>query len=236
MLFKRWVNKVDFTLGKELVYSNTFKDLQGLNVKDGEFYNDNDVWLSKDCVSVTPFGLEIVCKKDPATYTSWQGTRSVNWISGMVYTRGLFELVNGIWVFEAKACESWPAIWLLKKEHMEPGFTGEKIIPEVDIMEVCNGVLRTTIHYGYSDVYYRLHGIGSKIVKPDDKFHQFAVELLPTGYKFYFDQILVSEFHSDDPDFVSDYPCYVVINNAADEYSKESEYKIIVKSMKVYKN
>lgn len=234
--FKRWLKKSDFLKNKNLAYSTNFKSIADFKVIDNEFYNDNDVWFSKDCVNLTDDGLEICCKKDYAHHTSWNGDKFTNWTSGMIQSYDFFEFVNGIWVFEAKVCDSWPAIWLLRKEHNEPGYKRGQITPEIDIMEVIKGKLRTTIHYGYDDIVYKRHEKGSNIIKPDDKFHQFAVELLSNGYNFYFDGILVSTFKEKDKEFTSDVPCYVIINNAANDTDKKQNYNLVVKSMEVYYN
>jgi len=234
LFFKKWLNKVDFLQNKELLYSTPFEFLTDFNISDNVFYNDNPVWLSKDCVKLTDQGLEILCKKDSATHVVNGDVRHTDWTSGMISSD--FKLTNGIWVFEAKVCDSWPAIWLLRKDHNTPGFTRHQITPEVDLMEVIEGKLKTTIHYGYSDTVYRTKMIGTSIIKPDNEFHQFAVELLLNGYNFYFDGILVSKYINNDPEFVTDSPCYVVINNAANSTHNGDNYNLVVKSMKVYSN
>jgi hypothetical protein len=234
-LFKKSIKKKDFST-KKLVFSDDFKNLDNFNIKDNEFYNDNDVWFSKDMVNITENGLEISCIKKPGEHTSWNGTRTTTWISGMIDSREKFELSYGTWVFEGFTSDSWPALWLLKKDHYEFFYKTHKIIPEVDIMEVIKGKVCSTVHWGYSDTEYRRKGTGQNIYKQDDKYHQFAVELLPNGYKFYYDGILVSKYKKRNPEFVSNAPSYMLINNAAiTDYNKNDEYKFIIKSVKVYK-
>lgn len=238
-LFKKYLKKIDFTK-RNLVFSDDFKSLDNFTIKDNEFYNDNDVWFSKDAVKLTPEGVSISCFKDKQTRSTWQGTRETNWTSGLIDTEKTFQYPNGVWVIEAKPCKSWPAIWLLKQGRFEPGYTTGVIIPEIDIMEIIHGKMRHTVHYGYDNVVYRKYGIGNDIIKPIDKFYEFTAELLPNGYNFYIDGILTTKFRSSNPEFVTNYPNYLILNNAS-SFGKSKKWipntntEFIVKSVKVYK-
>lgn len=237
-LFKKYCKRVDFSKNK-LVFSDDFKTLDNFNVKDGEFYNDNDVYFSKDAITLIPEGVNIVCYEDTQTRETYQGKRTTSWTSGMIDTYDKFLYPMGIWVITAKICDSWPAIWLLKKDRSEYGYTRNQITPEIDIMEVMlvgqKDVVRHTAHWGYSDIVYRRFGIGKNIFKCDNDWHEFAVELLPNGYNFYVDGIKTATFVSKDPEFVTAYPNYLLLNNAAHPgNSKNTEF--IVKSVKVYEN
>jgi len=233
LFFKSFCKKVDFS-NRELVLEENFKSLDNFVIKDQDFYNDNPIWLSKDALSLTEEGLKITCKKVKATHTSYQGTRDTNWETGMIDTYGKFEHSKGLWVIEAKVGDGWPALWLLKRDRPIEGFTRQQITPEVDIMEIIHGMFRHTIHYGYSDIVYRRTSMGRSIKKWDNEFHEFAVDILNEGYNFYIDGILTAELRSKDPDFVTDAPSYIIINNAAHPYSTE-DTEMIVRSMKVYK-
>ncbi|GAB1452934.1 hypothetical protein MASR2M47_29900 [Draconibacterium sp.] len=72
------------------------------------------------------------------------------------------------------------------------------------------------------------------IHKADGKLHQYAVEILPDGYNFYLDSYLTTKFRSNDPEFVSNEPKYLIINNAVSKGTFE-ESEFFVKSVKVYK-
>jgi len=235
LLFKNYLTKKDFS-DRNLVFSDEFQTLDNFDKVDKEFYNDNPVWFSKDTIYLTSEGVLIKCYEDIKTHTSWQGTRDCTHTSGMIHTRNKFLLKNGVWVVNANACESWCAIWLLKKDRIEPGYTKQQITPEIDILEILfkRNQAKHGIVYGYSDIKYATKGIGTRgIVKCDNKFHEYAVEFLSNGYKFYIDGILTGKFISDDPEFVSDCPNYLLLNNASDSYTtKNTEF--IVKSVKVY--
>lgn len=235
LLFRRWLKKtVDYS-GKTLVFSDNFKTLDNWNVKDGEFYNDNDVWFSKEALQITNEGLLITCKKDKSWHESWNGNRETTWTSGMIDTRGIFEHSYGTWFFEAQICSSWPAIWLLHRERKEPGYERDQITPEVDIMEVCKGEdVRHTIHFGYSNTVYKTHEIGSDIFKCDNQLHSFAVSMSPRSYKFYIDGILTAWFKSPNKDFTTDTVCYMIINNAASKYNDDDLYNFIIKTVKIF--
>ena len=232
-IFKKYCKRIDFS-NHTLVFSDDFKSLDNFNIKDGEFYNDNDVWFSKDTVTLTNEGVNISCIESPSDHTSWQGERITKWTSGMIDTRNKVSIKNGIWVITAKICNSWPAIWLLKYDRMVPNHTKERIIPEVDIMEVIDGVVRHTIHYGYpDDDQYSKLALGNNICKCDNQFHEFATELLENGYKFYIDGILTASFTSKDPEFVSNDANYLILNNAANP-SDTGNTNFIIRSIKVY--
>jgi hypothetical protein len=214
--------------------------LYNFEVRDREFYNDNPVWFSRDAVYLSDDGVHIRCYYDPKTHTSWQGTRNCTHTSGMITTRDSYAFSNGVWVVNAKSCESWCAIWLLKKDRLVPMYTRTQITPEIDLLEILNKNHRVQhgIAYGYSDIVYRTKGIGSNsipiaMIKCDNQFHEYAVELLSDGYKFYIDGILTTRFVSDDPEFVTDSPNYLLLNNASDQYTtKNTEF--IVQSVKFY--
>jgi len=232
MLFKKWLKKKSFS-DRKLVFSDNFANLDNFTVKHNEFYNDNDVWFSKDAVSLVPDGVSIKCYKDKATRTTYQGERTTNWTSGMIDTYNTFSHSKGVWLIESNVCESWIAIWLLKKGRKILGYNREQITPEIDIMEIIKHKIRHTVHYGYANDIYRKYGIGSSIIRNDNKFHEFAVELLDNGYNFYTDGILTAKFRTKDPEFVTNDSNYLLLNNAADWLTKENT-EFIIKSVKVY--
>lgn len=101
-------------------------------------------------------------------------------------------------------------------------------------MEVISGDFRHTVHYGYAETVYRRTSTGSSIFKQDNEFHEFAVDILDNGYDFYIDGILTCKLRSKDPEFVTNYPNHLIINNAAHPYSTKNT-EMIIKSIKVYK-
>lgn len=239
LLLKKYIKKVTFD-DRRLIFSDDFRTLTNFRVKDKEFYNENDTWFSKQMVRIVPEGVELLCVKDRAEHESWQGKRTTNYTAGMIDT---YETLGGImkyyglrnvWEIEAKLPESWAAIWLMRYEHNEPGYERHQITPEIDIAEVNSGVIGSSIHYGYSDVKYTKSSVTNNIVKPDGKFHKYAVEMLPHGYNFYIDGVLVSSFMNEDPEFVSGVPCYLILNNASNKDCAEDSYSMIIKSVKVY--
>lgn len=236
--FKSIASKKSFT-DRKLVFSDDFKNLDNFVVKHNEFYNDNDVWFSRDAVSLVPEGVSIKCYKETKTRETWQGKRMTNWTSGMIETSGMNGALKsvlqskGVWVITSNVCESWIAIWLLKNGRKIEGYDREQITPEIDVMEIINHKMRHTLHYGYADNVYRKYGIGSSIATCDNKFHEFAVELLDDGYKFYIDGILTAKFRTTNPEFVTNDPNCLLLNNAADKHTTENT-DFIIKSVKVY--
>jgi beta-glucanase (GH16 family) len=219
---------------RELLFEDSLKTLQNFNIDDQVFYNDNDVWFSKEMLSMSDSGLVIRCIKDTSYHEDWRLKKVSNWTSGMINTRGKIEFSNGLWIIEAKLNSGWPAIWLLKNDYIPEGFSKAKIIPEIDIVETIHNKFRHTVHWGYSDDAYRLYETGKNIGLYDDMLHAFAVDCLPDGYDFYIDGIRTASFRSNDPQFVSNEKNYLIINNAAT--SEDSEETImIIKSIKIYK-
>jgi len=234
LLFKNQLQKKDFSQRK-LLYTNNFETLNDFDVHDKEFYNDNWVWFSKDKIHLTNNGLSISCDYDRKVHTSWQGTRMALYSSGMVSTRNKVMFPNGLWIVNAKTCRSWCAIWLLKNDYNVEGYEKKQIIPEIDIVEAFGnkGYVKQTVHYGYSDTRYKTKWQGtSDLFKCDNKFHDYGVECLPNGYNFYIDGILTSKFRSTDPEFVSNEPNYLILNNAADVIKENTEF--VIKSIKFY--
>ncbi len=222
------------TSNKQLVFEDNLNTLQNFNIKDGEFYNDNDVWFSKNSISISDSGVVITCLKDTSEHESWQGKKVTSWTSGMIDTRGKVEFTKGLWIITAKLNSSWPAIWLLKNDYIPEGFNKAKIIPEIDIVETIHNKFRHTVHWGYSDDAYRLYETGENIRLYDNKFHEFAVDCLSNGYDFYIDGIRTASFRSENPQFVSDEKNYLIINNAATNEDSE-ETKMIIRQIRYYK-
>ena len=232
IFFRKYITKKSFT-DRKLVFSDDFKTLDNLKITDNEFYNDNDVYFSKDAVTLVSEGVNIACYKDTATRKTWQGKRTTDWTSGMITTYDKFQQSKGVWVIISNICSSWPAIWLLKYGRNIPGYAKDQITPEVDLMEILKGRIQHGIAYGYSDTIYRTNGVFNRLIKNDNAFHEFAVEILDNGYKFYIDGILTANFKSTDPEFVTDDPNYILLNNAANGDTTDNT-NFIIKSVKVY--
>lgn len=232
--FRKFCKKTNFS-DRKLLFEDRFKNLNNFNIKENEFYNDNSVWFCRENVNITNDGLVISCKEDGKEHTSWQGTRTTKWQSGLVYTKGKVEFSMGVWEIEAKFNGGWPAIWLLKNDYIPEGYTKPTIIPEIDVLETINSKFRHTVHWGYTnDNTYRRIGTGSSICKWDDKFHNIAVELLDDGYRFFIDGILTAQFRNSDKEFVTSEKNYILLNGANDKNS-DDESDIIFKSIRFYK-
>lgn len=233
--FKRLAKKVSFD-NRVLLLSDNFETLQNFTMIDNDFYSNNEVWFSKDAIRLTGEGVELLCYKDVAEHTNWSGTYQSLYTAGMISSRDTFLYPNGVWVINACICDSFCAAWLLKKDRHEPGYERVQITPEIDIMENIKGKMTQTIHWGYEEEpIYRKYGIGSPIFGADNEYHEYAVELLKDGYKFYVDGVLTAIFRTNNPEFVTDYPNFLLLNNAMNKYSKNKDFTVFkVKSVKVY--
>ena len=221
---------------RKLIFQDNFLNLDNWNVADNVPYDNTEVWFIKEALNLIEGGLMIMCWKQYGQHTMPDGRVFIHqWISGRIDTRHKHEFSNGVWVIRAKAVDSFFAAWLLKNDRQEPGYTRSQIIPEVDIAENINGEVRHTVHYGYQEEpkYTRI-SIGSSIFKADDEFHDFAVEMLDNGYRFYVDGILTAEFKSKDPEFVTNVPSYLILNNASKEGFESSITYFIIQSVKFY--
>ena len=81
---------------RELLFEDSLKTLQNFNIDDQVFYNDNDVWFSKEMLSMSDSGLVIKCIKDTSYHEDWRLKKVSNWTSGMINTRGKIEFSNGL--------------------------------------------------------------------------------------------------------------------------------------------
>lgn len=61
------------------------------------------------------------------------------------------------------------------------------IKPEVDIMEFVNGKVKHSIHYGYPFLGYNMYSETTNSIKSDNKWHNYAVRILPDRYEFFVD-------------------------------------------------
>jgi hypothetical protein len=206
------------------------------HISDNEFYNENDILFSEDMVSVEN-GLKIRCISETGKATTWQRTGVYHWKTGCLKTwikNGGFTQSGGTWVVEAIFPRTWAALWLLHPDYFVQSIGKNHIIPEIDFAECNNKRIDNVAHYGYDKDRYSNKGKINHVHKADGKLHEYAVEILADGYNFYLDGYLTTKYRSNDPEFVSNEPKYLVINNAVAEGAYvESEF--IIKSVKVYK-
>lgn len=234
ILFKKWLFVHDYVSEKQLLFDANMKSFIDFNVINEEMYNHHPVYFKESAVYINKEGINLRCYKNVAKRITWQGARLCFWSAGMINTKNLYECINGTWEIEAKICDSWPAIWLMKIERPENGYQKDQITPEIDIMEVINGRVEQNVHWGYSDDQYVRWHKRQKLNKCDNKFHKFAVEMLSNGYNFYIDGILTTRFRSKNKQFVSDVPNYLILNNAASTSTTKNTV-FTIKSVKVWK-
>ena len=219
----------------EIVFCITdFTDFPGLHVKNNEFYNNNDVWFTKDRISVDEYKrLVIDCVKNPGEHSSWQGTRTVNWESACVETDPIINY--GTWEIRAKVPKGWPAIWLLREGHINKDGI-DTITPEVDIMEVINGRFQHTIHHTPTPSKYSTDGANNKL-NYDNDWHVFGVDLRKDGYDFYIDGQLTARFRGNKENAITDVRSYLIINGAVPTgYKSNESTEFIIDYIMVRKN
>jgi hypothetical protein len=89
----------------------------------------------------------------------------------------------------------------------------DNIIPEIDIIEIIDGNLKQTIHYGYSSSVYCTTSWGVNMGLADyNKEYTFSVDNSDKGYKFYIDGILTGVLTKNES--ICDAPTYLLLNNA----------------------
>jgi hypothetical protein len=228
------------TFKGQLTFECNFQSVQDLKSKfhitEKEFYNQYEVLFTEDMVTVEN-GLKIKCIKETGTRTTYQRTGVYHWRTGCLQTwnkSGGFTQSGGTWVVEAIFPQTWAALWLLHPDYFVSKTGKNHIIPEIDFAECNPKAIDNVVHYCYDTNRYATRGKLNHVHKPDGKLHQYAVEMLHDGYNFYLDGYITAKFRSNDPEFVSDQPKYLVINNAVGNgVNKESVF--FVKSVKVYK-
>jgi len=213
------------------MFHDDFRNLNNWNVADQVPYDNTEIWFEKWAVGTTNEGVILFCQEN-----AYEDINA-KYISGRIDTRNEFMFSNGLVVVNAKICDSFCAVWLLKDDHKVEGYDRNQIIPEIDILENIRGKQRHTVHYGYwnDDTKYTRTSVGSSIFKADNKWHEYAVDCKADGYDFYVDRILTATFKSKDPEFVSDAKHYIIINNGAKSDSKSKNTEFIIKDIKVYK-
>ena len=197
-------------------------------------------FFDKTLVSIVHDGLHLECKRDVGISKDWIGDYERDYLAGCVTTwdkkNPTFTQIGGTWVVRAKFPTSWAALWLLHPDYYVPEINKEHIIPEIDFAECNEGKIENVMHYGYSKDKYSTKGKLRFMMKPDGKFHDYAVEICEFGYKFYVDGYLMNEVMSNEPDFVANQPKYIVINNAPTKGDSNFKYSdFIIESITVYK-
>ena len=223
----------------KITFSCNFQSMEEVKSKfhitDNEFYNEHEVLFTEDMVTVEN-GLKIKCIKETGTRTTWQRTGTYHWRTGCLQTwnkSGGFTQSGGTWVVEAIFPGTWAALWLLHPDYFVSKTGRNYIIPEIDFAESNRKKIDNVVHYGYDKNRYATKGKLRHVHKPDGKLHQYAVEILPRGYNFYLDGYISSKLRSNDPEFVSNEPKYLIINNAVGNGVNE-ESMFFIKSVKVY--
>jgi len=237
--FRKLRTKKVFT-GK-VTFECDFNSEDELNDKfltiDNEFYNVKPILFTKECVKIIPEGLKILCIKEAGFATTWQRADIYNYKTGCIRTwdrkNGGFSQIGGTWVVNAIFPETWAALWLLQERHLVDN--KYHITPEIDFAEN-NGNIENVVHYGYDKFLYATKGKLAKMHKPDGKMHEYAVEILPNGYKFYLDGYLVNKFTSKDKEFVFESEKYLIINNAVKSFNMADYSEFIIKNVKCYEN
>ncbi len=222
-------------------YFDSVEELtDNFKIVDKEFYNENPVLFRADMVELRPEGLVIKCIKEAGEITTWQKSGNYNWICGCLTTWDKDSTWNrfyqpyGIWEVEAVFPRTWAALWLLHPDYFVPEIGKTHIIPEVDFAENNGrGGIENVVHYGWHPDKYATNERLRQMHPYDGKVHKYAVRVLPDGYMFYLDGILVNSFRSKEPSFSSDQPKYLIMNNAVKApYMEESEF--LIKSVKFY--
>lgn len=244
LCFKKLFTKPKKFIG-EITFSVDFRNLPKAEfdkkfiILKAERYQ-RKTFFREDAVSIVYDGLHLGCWKEVGVSKDWQGEYEHDYIAGCVTTWNKvspkFTQVDGTWIVKAKFPKSWACLWLLHPDYFVSSINKEHIIPEIDFAECNEGKIENVVHYGYSFVKYSTRGKLGFMMKPDGKFHEYAVEMKPNGYNFYLDGYLMNSFISDDPEFVAEQPKYLIINNAptkGDVNFKESDF--IIESIKVLK-
>jgi len=232
--------KTKKTFKGQVTFECNFQSMPDLKSKfhitDNEFYNQHEVLFTEDMVIVEN-GLKIKCIKETGTRTTYQRTGVYHWRTGCLQTwnkSGGFTQSGGTWVVEAIFPRTWAALWLLHPDYFISKTGKYHIVPEIDFAECNQKAIDNVVHYGYDVNRYSTRGKLNHVHKPDGKLHQYAVEILRDGYNFYLDGYITAKFRSRDPEFVSNQPKYLIINNAVGNGVNE-ESVFFVKSVKVYK-
>lgn len=226
------------------VFECNFRNIADFNrkfiVKDKDIYN-NGVLFMQSMVHLSPDGLVLGCKKEPGTHIHYDGTpREFSHVAGCVTTwNGVnfnkFTKVGGTWVIRAKFPRTWAALWLLHPDYFVPKINKNHIIPEIDMAECNNGTVENVLHYGYLKNSYSYKGMKNKMHRADGKVHEYAVTILKNGYDFFLDGILITQFRSNDPEFIAyEQPLYLIMNNAVGYTLKDDYSEFIIESVKAY--
>lgn len=226
----------DFT--KDEYYFNDLKN--DFHLIDNEFYNQYPVLFDKNLINISPDGLKFICIKNHGKIETWQRAGFYDFKSAMVTTwnhdKTFFTQVGGTWILEAKFPTSWAALWLLHTDYYSEKKGSNVITPEVDFAECNLGMIENVVHYGIDPERYSTKGKSGNVMKPDGKFHQFAVSIVTGGYDFYLDGYLMNSFRSKDPEFTAhEQPYYLIINNAPSFKDNTDYSELIIRSIKVLK-
>lgn len=230
-LGKKTLDLTGRVLQLNVIFTSFSRWTQFFEITNNEPYPNTEVLFKASMVRIDE-------KTNTLKIDCWETVNnSYKYLSGRITTLGKFELSYGLWVIEAKLCDSFPAIWLLKKQRNIKGYNRVQITPEIDIAENIKGKVRHTVHYGYLEEGqgYARTSYGSSIFENDNRWHEYAVDCRKDGYDFYIDGILTCRMRTPDREFVSPDPHYLIINNAANEWSKSKETTFSIRSVKVFK-
>lgn len=181
-------------------------------------------YLADDAFEFTDTTMKQLCKDEPITvhHVDWDGKDwgewTINHQIGQIDSSPSFEQKYGYFEIRSKVTDqpgSWPAFWLASR-HLWP--------PEIDVYETYTGrrsgfssnVHWRTVPGSRDNELNRDKAVRHRVPDVSDRFHTYAVEWDETGFKFYYDNLLIRVFSDPEAIRYFEHPMHIIINNGVD--------------------
>ncbi|MBN3490408.1 glycoside hydrolase family 16 protein [Acholeplasma equirhinis] len=209
---------------KKLIFEEHFlgeglpnQDVWNIEVGGSGFGNQEDQFYTNrlDNVYVKDSILHIVAKKEQFEHRNYTSAKLTSY-QKVGFKYGTFEVRMKI----PKGLGTWPAFWFLGEKRNE-GIRWPEC-GEIDLMEHV-GKDQEKVHFSlHSKNYNHVKGnnfhFSQKIEGITDDFHVFRLEWTETGFKYYVDDIFLTEVKKEDKKDYADWPFddqfYMIINLA----------------------
>lgn len=177
--------------------------------------------ITSDTLSVSNYiGNQIVLKNKISDYVNW-----------FCYSGDGLERYMGEIVYQTDSSIFLNKIIPDSLYNYHVTVSRDNIIPEVDLLEIINGRLTQSVHWGLQLGTYKKHHLSNQVCEPTKDTYRVAVSISPKKYKFYIDGVLTTVVWNKP----SNHQNYIILTNAPDSLGLNETNVVEMSDLRYYK-